>query len=360
MRVFQNSGLYPAYRARFDAMAAGAPTFDARRRTFLADRYGASHYLRPVLDGAENAFVTNGDDEVLQRLWARDRGLPADTALEEILLAQMEEHRAEVFYNLDPVRFGSAFVKRLPGSVRRRVCWRAAPASLDLSGYDVVVNNFPALLERYRAEGLRAEPFSPAFDPVCAPIAASEDRPIDVLFIGGYTRHHRRRAAVLEAVAGLAGRYRVEFCLDGSRLTRLAESPLGLVPPLSRHRRPRGVRRISHAPVFGLDMYRRLARSKIVLNGAIDMAGEDRGNIRCFEAWALRCALVSDRGRYPPAFVEGTNLVTYDSPAEAVARIEELLADPARLLRLRDAGHATITTRYSKAAQWDRFAEICA
>ena len=67
MRLFQNSGLYPSYLPRLNQLAAKASTFAARRDVFLHDRFGAAHFLEPVLDGAPEAFFTNGDDEVLQR-----------------------------------------------------------------------------------------------------------------------------------------------------------------------------------------------------------------------------------------------------------------------------------------------------
>ena len=72
-------------------------------------------------------------------------------------------------------------------------------------------------------------------DAVCA---ARQDRPVDVVFVGGYTRRHKRRSAVLEAVAGMADEYNIVFHLDRSRLCRLAESPIGWFLPLAKHRRP--------------------------------------------------------------------------------------------------------------------------
>ena len=89
------------------------------------------------------------------------------------------------------------------------------------------------------------------------------------------------------------------YCLDASRLTRLAESPLGRLLPLRKHRRPDAIAKIAKAPVFGRELYELIGTSKIVLNGAIDMAGQDRGNMRCFEAMGCGALLVSDDGHYP-------------------------------------------------------------
>src|SRR5712672_2930800 len=77
----------------------------------------------------------------------------------------------------------------------------AAPIrNLAFSDYDLVVCSFPTIVTALRAKGCRADYFFPAYDPELAPFAARQDRPVDVLFVGGYTRHHRHRAEILEAV----------------------------------------------------------------------------------------------------------------------------------------------------------------
>ena len=198
MRLFQNSGVYPAYLPRLRRLTQGCSNFESHVGAFLHDRFGAPHFLQPVLERDPSAFFTNGDEVVSQRLWADEQGLPGNASLEAILLAQIEQHRSEVFYNLDPMRYGSDFVRKLPGCVKKSIAWRAAPSpGADFAAYDLVVCNFPSIIESYRQRGWRSEYFSPAHDPEMDAYAANTDRPIDVLFVGGYSRHHQRRAAVL-------------------------------------------------------------------------------------------------------------------------------------------------------------------
>ena len=358
MKVFQNSSLYPSYIPRLRRLSAGRTSFSEHIDVFLDDRYGSQHFLKPVLERDATAFFTNGDDEEVQRLWAREQNLPRKVSLEEILLTQIESHGAETFYNLDPLRYDSKFLRRLPSVVKRTIGWRAAPSpGADFGGYDLMVCNFPSILESYRREGLKAEYFWPAFDPAMARPAENEDRPIDVLFVGGYTRHHRRRAALLEAVAGLQGVH-VAMHLDNSRLTRWAESPVGrwLLP--KHHQRPQAIRDVALKPVFGRDLHLALSKAKIVLNGAIDMSGNDRGNLRCFEAMGCRAALLSDQGKYPDGMINGETLVCYESVDDAVARIKALLSHPVQRQAIADAGHSMLRSRYSKAMQWERFLEL--
>ena len=324
MRLFQNSGVPSSLLSR----RQGA-SFKTQITRFLEQRYGALHFLAPVLSGEDTAFFTNGDDEVLQRTWAREMGMSGKVGLADVLLAQIESHRTEVFYNLDPIRYGSDFARKLPGCVRKTVAWRNIPTPLAYFGaYDVTVCNSPTLLKKYQGFGWRAAYFSPAHDPIMNQYAANNDRPIDLLFVGGYSRHHMRRAAALEAVASLRNTYRIEFCLARSRFTRLTESPLGYLAPVGKYRRPSHIRAVSSDPVYGRDLYSSISRAKIVLNGAIDMSGDDRGNMRCFESMGCRGLLLSDEGVYPAGMVGGRTLVTYQSPADLVVKLRELLQAP--------------------------------
>jgi spore maturation protein CgeB len=83
-----------------------------------------------------------------------------------------------------------------------------------------------------------------------------------------------------------------------------------------------------------------------VLNGAIDMAGADRGNMRCFEALGAGSLLLSDEGNYPDGMRDSETIVTYNSPEQAVNQIETLLEDSEIRLRIARAGHEMVSTRY--------------
>lgn len=359
MRLFQNSALYPGYVPRLRSLDAGCATFLDGRRAFLHDRFGACHILQPVLQEDPSAFFTNGDDGKLQSIWASEHGLPDKTPPRAILYAQIEEHRTEIFYNLDPMRYQSDFVRGLPGCVKRAIAWRAAPSpGADFSAYDCVVSNFPGILRKYASRGWRTGHFSPSIDAVMDEYLACRERTTDVVFAGGYSRHHRQRAEVLEKVAQECADLRIAYHLDCSRLTRIAETPLGLLPPLRRHRRPRYIRRIALPPIFGRELYGAFAGAQIVLNGAIDMAGRERGNMRCFEAMGCGALLVTDEGQYPEGFVNNATMCTYSSPDEAISLLRQLVADPARAREIASRGAEAVRSLYSKDAQWRAFVTL--
>jgi hypothetical protein len=222
-----------------------------------------------------------------------------------------------------------------------------------------VLGNFPSILDSWRRKGCQAELFFPAIDPLMNAYGHGE-RPIDVLFVGGYSRHHTARAKILGRVASLAETRQVVYCLDASRLTRLAEGPLGRLLPLRKHRRPGAIARISKAPVFGRELYDLIGKSKIVLNGAIDMADRDRGNMRCFEAMGCGALLVSDDGHYPEGMKPGVTMRAYTSAGHASEVISESLDHWPQSAELATRGRSRISEIYNKSSQWMNFVDLVA
>jgi hypothetical protein len=354
MRIFQNNGLSRGFRVH--RRLSPYQSFAAGRAQFLDTRFTASHILLPVLTDSPDAFYTNGDDEQLQMLWAKENGLRTKN-LEQILLAQIEQHRTEIFYNLDPIRYGSEFVAKLPGCVKKSIGWRAAPSgSADLTKYDLIVCNFPSILESWRQKGCRAAYFFPAHDPAMDAYAAARGDELDLLFIGGFSRHHVKRSQALRAAASTRG-IRARFCLEESRLTRLANF-LPPLPGLRTYRYPDEVREIRADPLYGRDAYAAIANSRIVFNGAVDMAGEDRGNMRCFEAAGCGAVLLTDAGRYPEGFVDGETMLQYSSPEQIPELIGELMRDETQARSIAQAGCAMVKDRYSKQLQWTKFQDL--
>ena len=88
------------------------------------------------------------------------------------------------------------------------------------------------------------------------------------------------------------------------------------------------------------------------------MAGNDRGNMRCFEAMGCGGLLLSDEGNYPLGMNPGVNLVTYSSPEVAVELIRKLLENDDQRLGIAKAGNELISLEYSKMRQWERFISL--
>ncbi|HNY14585.1 MAG TPA: glycosyltransferase [Bacteroidales bacterium] len=88
----------------------------------------------------------------------------------------------------------------------------------------------------------------------------------------------------------------------------------------------RDLLRRSVPPVYGSDMYSLFARSKIVLNYHIGVAGEYAGNMRMFEVTGMgSCLLTDNKKNLPELFVPGLEVVAYDNPHDCIDKIRWLL-----------------------------------
>ena len=351
---------YLADFARRHSEANGVP-FIKRQQMLLQDRYGASHILKPIYESDSSCFFTVCDDPVLQQAWAREHGLRSDN-LTKILLAQIEEHGTEVLYNSDPISFPSSFVKQLPGCVKKTIAWRTAPCgTADLSAYDTILSNFESLSANWRLKGWKTTWFSPSWDPEMASYAANSDRRTDIFFAGSYSRTtgHDDRLEFLNSVAGIGKCYQIDLRLLYRNWGRLADrAPWRWVPiPI---RLPDKLAAIVGPPVYGRAMYSSLSHAKIVVNPATDIAGDERGNIRCWEAPGCGACMLASAGRYPEGFAPGVNFETFTDTQDLLQKIEGLLADEPRRAAIAKAGSDMIAQVWSKERQWQGFEIIAA
>jgi spore maturation protein CgeB len=107
-----------------------------------------------------------------------------------------------------------------------------------------------------------------------------------------------------------------------------------------------------------MDLYSIISKAKVVLNGAIDMAGNDRGNMRCFEAMGCGATLLSDEGNYPEGMLDGVNLVTYSSKHDVNDKILDLLNSLDLRQKISQNGLELMRERYNKLQQWDHFQSL--
>ncbi|MFG6500823.1 glycosyltransferase [Sulfitobacter sp. 1A15106] len=365
MRVFQVGNIYPAHLDQLQPRLANCENEDATNAVILSD-VPQAQLLAICISKNPDGRLSFPQYEKGLRHWASDNGLSSDTTLDEILLAQIENHRSEVFYSVNSARHSETFMRRMPGCVRLKVGWLgSAIVGTGLQHFDAIVSNFPTLNANHAKVGLRTNYLTPSYESQTDAMGFVpwDDRRTDLFFAGTFSLHHQNRARLIEDVScTLADQsLNADFRLLNSRYTKMAErTPLGLFPPFSKVRRPRSVRRVAKPPVFGNEMYGLLGRTKLVLNMAIDIAGRDRGNMRSFESLSAGALMISDAGDYPEGFENGETHVTYQSNAEALSLITHYINEPSEAQRIARNGWEMIRLRYSKARQWEDFAALCA
>jgi len=334
-------------------------SFNERRSLLLYDRHGASHVLKPMYERGDNCFFTVCDDLILQKAWATENHFPSNNPL-DIVLAQIEAHGTEVLYNNHPIAFPSSFVRRLPKSVKKAVAWRAAPVgATDLSAYDLILSNFETLNNNWRAKGWRAAYFTPSWDSEMRTSAENRNRNNDIFFAGSYSRTtgHDDRLQFLNSVAKISNNKRIDLHLLYRRFGRLADRfPLRFIPvPIYL---PQPLKSVIRPPVYGRAMYSALSQAKIVINPATDFAGDERGNMRVWEALGCGACMIGSAGRYPDGLEPGVHFEMFTDTDHLLRKINILLEDKTRIDSIAAAGYELISSRWTKDAQWTDFINL--
>lgn len=362
MRVFQISTVYPqaakALLRQFNGFS-GLTFTEIMRRT-IRDGFDGSHILAPAFSDDPSFCIVWGNLPASQGQWAKERGWTGRDPM-AIVCAQIEEHRSEVVYSLDPLLFPSNFVRRLPGTVKRAVAWRAAaPGDHDFSAYHGILSNFPTLNQVWEQRGMKSFFFSPSIDPTADEIPDPVVRDIDICFIGSVLSCHRQRIAHLQQILDLQDRFNIRVHLNRTMVSRLASLPLVSHLPGNRWHLPRTLTRSALPPLFGKDMFALMKRSKLVLNISANLGRPYRGNMRCFEAMSCGCAMVADAGVYPDGMVPGVNMEVFEESEDLRPRVLGLLNNPSRCRAMGKGARDLMTSRYSKMRQWEDFQQLIA
>jgi spore maturation protein CgeB len=244
--------------------------------------------------------------------------------LAEIAVAQIKSIRPDVLYCQDlwfftPQKLAEVrpYVKLIVGQIASPM-----PPEAYLRGYDLVLTSFPHFMPQLRAIGVASEYFRIGFDARVLDLLGAVEKDIDASFVGGISRHHGKALPMLEY---LARSTKIEFFGYG------VESLSRTSPIIARH----------HGEVWGLEMYRALARSRVTLNRHINVAENNANNMRLYEATGVGALLITDRkDNLGELFEVGKEVLAYSSPEEAAELIRYYTDHPNEARAISLAGQA--------------------
>ena len=252
---------------------------------------------------------------------------------EKILLAQVEDFRPDLVLNQDVFHADAGLMRRVKSIGNPILVGQVGiPPSRgqDWSVYDLMISQLPTVVRSFRAMGVRAEVCHLAFEPAildALPVATAMD--IDVSFVGSVSVDHLQRIALLEAVA-----QRYDLKLWGSRPDFLPRSS-----PLHR---------CFQGEVWGADMYQVLRRSRITLNSHIDMAGNEAGNMRLFEATGVGAFLLTDfKDNLDTLFAPDQEVAVWRSIDDCLKVIGRMIGDDNGRAAIARAGQARTLSQHT-------------
>jgi spore maturation protein CgeB len=283
-----------------------------------------------------------GASTKLHRLPVVGNCLAKFPGLLHVAIEQVKEKKPDIFFCQDISFFPPAALKQIRKHVSLIVGQIACPLPRReiIKEYDLILTSFPHYVEKLKSLGVRSEYFRIGFDEVILSDLGLHEKDIPVSFVGGISRHH---AEAVEMLEHMAQRTPIQFFGYGAE--RLpANSPI-----LPRH----------HGEVWGLDMYRTLARSQITINRHIDVAGDYANNMRLFEATGVGTLLITDsKKNIGDLFEPGKEILTYSSKEEAAELVNFYISNPAEAKIIAKAGQKRTLEQHTYKKRMDELNAI--
>jgi spore maturation protein CgeB len=348
MRIAIVDTYYPHFLAAHyrGQLALTRTSFENQRRRLLDTCFGTSDYY----SGHLNQLGCEAQDLIvncvpLQKRWAKENNVSMSTlpmrvplrtfrlpvigpwlsslpGLLEVAVAQVRRYKPDVLYCQDLSFFPGDVLRQLKSDVGLVVGQIACPLPPDsfLTGYDLILTSFPHFVPRLRSMGIAAEYFRIGFDERVLSLVGAVPRDIDASFVGGISPHHGKTLPLLESMAR-----ETSMRFFGYGASSVPSSSL--------------VRQHHGGEVWGLDMYRTLARSRVTLNRHIDVAERYANNMRLYEATGMGAMLLTDRkDNLNDLFNVGKEVVAYESIDEACEMVRHYVAHPNEAAAIAQAG----------------------
>lgn len=313
--------------------------FESHRALLMAQRFGTSDaysFNLKKLGCQAQEIVTN--DDSLQMKWVRENGNKALSSFQylnydlmkiigynwryKIIKEQITQIKPDVLYIQEGNILSDAFIAKLKPLVKLVVGQVASPIPKQRTykSYDIVLTSFPHFVECFRKKGIAAEYFPLAFDQRVLNEVGNLDFEFDVSFVEGISNAHQQGIELLKKAST---QLPIEIFGYGKELLEPSS------PAYQRHR----------GEVWGLEMYRVLARSRITMNRHIDVARNYANNMRLFEATGMGTCLVTDwKENLHTLFEPEKEVVTYRSSDELIEKVKYLLENDKERKKFAEAG----------------------
>ncbi len=262
--------------------------------------------------------------------------------LMDVAVAQIKAAKPDVLYCQDLSFFPAEVLRELKQHVRLIVGQIACPLPPEsfLKGYDLILTSFPHFVPRLRALGVASEYFRIGFDDRVLTLLGNVGKDIDFSFVGGISRHHGGAIPLLEYLTEQTDMRVFGYGVDS-------------LPSTSPIRQRHG------GEVWGMDMYRTLARSRITLNRHISVAENNANNMRLYEATGVGALLLTDRkDNLYELFEIGKEVVAYSSKEEAAELVRHYLNHPQEAERIAKAGQARTLREHTYAQRMQELVPI--
>jgi len=380
IKIFKIAPYYNRFLRDFYEKRAHLKTasYAEQHRALMGSCFSWSDYWKTYLEASGHYSVTEiiYNAPYLQKAWARENGFQfnEDRWQVEIVLEQLRRSNAGVFFSNEGwyQQFPSIQLKALfPRLFIIGYDGTAINSERVFGGCDLMAANTTGALDYYQKSGKKTYLYKLGFETsILDKIQYEENngRPYDVTFIGGASiakNTHVRRVKLLHY---LSKHIKLNLFLMEPTIKNLVSNWIGLIKnrssigdhfALLRNARSLGaLHRLNSGPIFGIDMYAALAKSKIALNVHIDSTGDSAANMRLFEATGVGSCLLTDwKSNIGELFEVDKEVVVYKSFEECLEKIRYLLSNETERKKIAANGFTRTNCGHNLKSQVVKFGE---
>ena len=339
--------------------------FEEHQNNILDDHFSwhgdLSRYMNNM--GIETVFII-ANAESLQKRWAKENGFESYSKKgweKEIVMEQIKRFQPDILWITSIFDYYGDFVRNALPYCKKAIAWVscATPNNLDVSGFTDLITSHPEILKDKQHLFNNVIITKPGFDSSILDQIGHVEKKYDVVFIGGITPDHSKRAKTLAFIIEngidlkVFGYFyeppnirswdflkqAIKYVSNFQYIRRGMKFFLEAYLQTNYQRDIKVIKKIHHCPVFGMEMFRALAASRISLNIHIDVADDHAGNIRLFESTgAGTCLLTEHSENIEELFEPGKEILTYSSKEELLDIINKMLNQNEKIEVIAKAG----------------------
>jgi hypothetical protein len=341
----------------------------------------SSSYVKELNTIGVEAFELISNATIAQKQWLKENNLSQDLSLPETILKQINYFKPDVVWLDTTVLLNASFIIQLKKSspfIKKVVGHICAPFNNEIENglreLDTVFTCTPCIEHELNSKGMKNVTLVyHAFYPEIIKWVKEEINPYpenDFVFTGslytGYGLHKSRIEYIetmianhinvsiygnLEPKATVLKKQAMYYAINALKSFG-ATSLINKTPVLNRFKNY-GDEKIKYystdlinatkPPVFGLEMYKVLAKSKICFNIHGEIAKKCAGNIRLFEATGIGTCLITDhKDNMNSLFDVGKEVITYTNLNDCLEKVKWLINHPSERIKIAKAGQEKV------------------
>ncbi|MDX1959894.1 MAG: glycosyltransferase [Leptospiraceae bacterium] len=374
MKLMRITSAYPVYvdKLYVKKLINSDDDYSTQYKNFCMDCYGwADFWSRAFGELGYECWEPVGNIESMQKKWARENSIKfsEENWKLEIVLAQVKIFQPNILLINDYYYYNFEFIKKLRSevsSIKFVIGWCGAPYNDEkvFKAYDLVLTNLPTHYKKFTSIGLFCKLINHAFDPIILTRMGEVTKTREFNFVGSIVKgnqFHNERNNLIELLLKktdlvlysdlnpsnyniykiqkrkkiLKSLIRKFIPIDLRFMQNFRENLFKKFElsddyqSLFENYHPEILVKKSKPGVFGLDMYRTLAKSNITLNQHIDISKNSSNNMRLYEATGVGTCLLTDWSEdLKDKFKDDEEVVSYKSKEELLEKVSYLKKNP--------------------------------